>query len=681
MNTTSTLKKAAIITVGFVSAIVPGFALSITSVVETGLGADAPAVVGESFVEDSLTFSDRTHQHNSPAFNSTTGLLSTTGDLIVDLPAYLAGNPYVRFANNAREQTGYSAVVTADQAVVFYLLVDNRLNGPASVGTKTNTTDPILGGPLQWVLDGGWVRVNTGISPNGQGDFTGVDESGDGSLNQFYSIYRLPVIAAQVTVKNNGIGGQNMISLVAAPAPVVVAEPIVSFSALPSISAPGDTVNLSWFIASNATSAVLNPGNINVLPSTSAQGVGSHPLKPLADATYTLKVVTPTATETESASFVVKPLASFTASITYADAGSPITLSWFVRPDAAVSISGIGSVKDKTDATGHGSLIVNPQIRTTYLLTAEAGDKKDESEITVVIKPPGETFALIDLGGTGGRPEAGAADDREVGAGGDGTNLTDLALTELQAADGTPFSITIDNMDRLGGAVGGLDWRDRGDGPGSPLTKLAEDHVKNNQGSIRVTLAGLPAGSYNITAYTLDVANSQSEQILIFATDALRTAEDTGVVADASYPGHPANTGAPGTSARLTTAFVDSKGFIIPVRSNGVKDVILYFDGTTATDIEVPLAALWIRKAMPASPAASFAITSISRTVIGNSANVTLGFPSTAGASYRIQTSPNLISWTTLSDNYPASATPLTSYLDAAIPLSEPRRYYQVIRK
>ena len=106
MNTTSTLKKAAIITVGFVSAIVPGFALSITSVVETGLGADAPAVVGESFVEDSLTFSDRTHQHNSPAFNSTTGLLSTTGDLIVDLPAYLAGNPYVRFANNAREQTG-----------------------------------------------------------------------------------------------------------------------------------------------------------------------------------------------------------------------------------------------------------------------------------------------------------------------------------------------------------------------------------------------------------------------------------------------------------------------------------------------------------------------------------------------------------------------------------------------
>ena len=153
--------------------------------------------------------------------------------------------------------------------MVFYLLVDNRLNGPASVGTKTNTTDPILGGPLQWVLDGGWVRVNTGISPNGQGDFTGVDESGDGSLNQFYSVYRLPVIAAQVTVKNNGIGGQNMISLVAAPAPVVVAEPIVSFSALPSISAPGDTVNLSWFIASNATSAVLNPGNINVLPSTS----------------------------------------------------------------------------------------------------------------------------------------------------------------------------------------------------------------------------------------------------------------------------------------------------------------------------------------------------------------------------------------------------------------------------
>jgi hypothetical protein len=268
MKTRSPFKRATLIALALLVNTVPGFALTITSVVETGLGADAPAVAGENFSEDALSFSDRTHQHNGAAFNSTTGLLSTTGDQILDLPSYLVGNPYVKFANNARENTGYSAVVTADNAAVFYLLVDNRLNGPAGTGTKTNTTDPILGGSLQWVLDAGWIRVNTGTSPNGQADYTGVDESGDGSLNQFYSVYRFPSITAQVTVKNNAIAGQNMISLVAAPAPVVVSEPIVSFSAQPSISAPGATVNLSWIIAPNATSAVLNPGNINVLPPT-----------------------------------------------------------------------------------------------------------------------------------------------------------------------------------------------------------------------------------------------------------------------------------------------------------------------------------------------------------------------------------------------------------------------------
>ena len=72
------------------------------------------------------------------------------------------------------------------------------------------------------MLDGGWQRVNTGISPNGQADYTGVDEGGDGTgagqgLNQFYAVYTLPTPASTVTVSNNGTGGSNMISLVAVP--------------------------------------------------------------------------------------------------------------------------------------------------------------------------------------------------------------------------------------------------------------------------------------------------------------------------------------------------------------------------------------------------------------------------------------------------------------------------------
>jgi len=64
--------------------------------------------------------------------------------------------------------------------------------------------------------------VNTGISPIGQADYTGVDEGGQAigpgiGLNQFYSVWTLPHTLNSVTVSNNGAGESNMISLVASP--------------------------------------------------------------------------------------------------------------------------------------------------------------------------------------------------------------------------------------------------------------------------------------------------------------------------------------------------------------------------------------------------------------------------------------------------------------------------------
>lgn len=196
---------------------------AITSVVETGRGADAAALIENgAFAEDALTFSDRTHEHNGAAFDAG-GLLSTVGANIIDLPGYLVGGDYVRFANNARENVGYTAVVTADSPTDWFLLVDNRIDAAAGNNNSSNTTDPVLGGSLQWVIDGGWQRVNTGISPDGQADYTGVDESGNGigagqGLNQFYSVYTLGSLS-EVTVSSNGIGGNNMISLVGVAVP------------------------------------------------------------------------------------------------------------------------------------------------------------------------------------------------------------------------------------------------------------------------------------------------------------------------------------------------------------------------------------------------------------------------------------------------------------------------------
>jgi len=198
---------------------------AILSILETGLGGDTAAIpVNGGFGEDALTFSDRTHEHNGAAFDSATNLLSTSGTDIVPLPSYLVGGDYVRFANNARDNSPYSAVVTTDLPSIWYLLVDNRIDGPAGNNSSPNNSDPVLGGPLQWVLDGGWTRVNTGISPNGQADYTGLDESGNATgpglgLNQFYSVYTLGAPSTSVTVMSNGIGGNNMISLVADAVP------------------------------------------------------------------------------------------------------------------------------------------------------------------------------------------------------------------------------------------------------------------------------------------------------------------------------------------------------------------------------------------------------------------------------------------------------------------------------
>lgn len=203
----------------------------IINVIETNLGGDdaaiyepaGPGAAGVVFGEDALTFSDRTHQHNGAAFDDA-GTLSTSGTNVVPLPDYLVGGEYVRFANNARDNANYSATVIADGPMTWYLLVDNRVNGLAGDNSSPNSTDPDLGGTLQWVIDGNWERVSTGMSPNGQADYTGVDEGGDGvgpgqGLNQFYSVYKFPLDINVVTAFNNGVGGNNMISLVAVPEP------------------------------------------------------------------------------------------------------------------------------------------------------------------------------------------------------------------------------------------------------------------------------------------------------------------------------------------------------------------------------------------------------------------------------------------------------------------------------
>lgn len=114
----------------------------IIKVTETGIGGDAPAIIAGNFGEESLSFSDRTHQHNGAAFDFANGSLSISGTAVIGLPDYLIGGDYIRFANNARENNPYSALVEADGPTTWYLLVDNRLDGFARNTSNPNYTDP-----------------------------------------------------------------------------------------------------------------------------------------------------------------------------------------------------------------------------------------------------------------------------------------------------------------------------------------------------------------------------------------------------------------------------------------------------------------------------------------------------------------------------------------------------------
>ncbi len=586
-------------------------AAAITSVVETNVAPDPVAQISPDFGEEALSYNDRTHQHNGVAFDEFSGLLSTTGTNIADLPSYLLGYDYVKFSNNARDNANYSAVVNTDTPSTFYVLIDNRINGPNVTVASSSNSDPVLGGTLQWVIDGGWLRMNTGISPNGQPDYSGIDETGDGfgpgiGVNNFMSIYRFPSVATSVTVRN-GIYPGNMITVVAVPtaAPPV---PIVNYVATPVSITPGSPAQLSWLISPNATGASIDQGVGSVLPLTDANGAGSVSVTPLVNTTYTLTVNTPTGNDTKLVPVSVRPLAAYTASRQRIDAGESVVLNWRVRPDALVSIDGIGSVNDKTDAKGVGTLTVQPTTTTDYVLRAEAELLTSAATIGVVVRPPGAAFALIDIGATGGRAEPGSANGRTIGGGVDGANGIDLPATTLLADTGALFTLALDTLDQDGIPTGGLDWRDRGDSPGLPLNRLGEDFVKNNLGMIRASLGQLPAGTYNVSSYHLDAANSQSAGIRILVTDANGTAVDTTAVGDASWPDHPANTGAP-TITNLTTGLIAQHEARFQVTANGTDDVILFFDSTAdGVDREVPLAGLRLSRTGPRPPDLTWAL-------------------------------------------------------------------------
>jgi len=155
----------------------------ITAVAHRNTDSDAPEEpqIADSLEEGSLTFVDRTH-------------------IYVEIPESLVGAEYVIVANDNKNMSSYELDLTISRNATVYVFVDNRMGGAAG-GLDV---EPNIDG-MPWLGDMGFVDTGMDI---------GIDESADGSINQYFSIFALDVKAGITTIFGNTEGhGGNMLGV------------------------------------------------------------------------------------------------------------------------------------------------------------------------------------------------------------------------------------------------------------------------------------------------------------------------------------------------------------------------------------------------------------------------------------------------------------------------------------
>ncbi|MEO8034661.1 MAG: hypothetical protein ABI837_09530, partial [Acidobacteriota bacterium] len=192
---------------------------------------------------------------------------------------------------------------------------------------------------------------------------------------------------------------------------VNVPVPVVSFSASPTVIAPGQTSTLVWN-TSNATIVSIDNGvGLQALS-------GSVAVHPTLTTTYTLTASGPGGTVSAQASVTVSvgPSIAFAASPEIVGPGRVSTLAWSTTNATTVTIdNGVGT-KPTT-----GSVNVAPFATTTYTLTASGPGGTSTAHTTVtVLSPPTIDFH---------------ADPSTIAAGGSSTLGWDVSSADTVAID------------------------------------------------------------------------------------------------------------------------------------------------------------------------------------------------------------------------------------------------------
>lgn len=169
------------------------------------------AVVGGSYTvgffgHGAPAYVDRNHRYFDDAQNN------------LPIPAYLVGLEYIMAGNDNRDNANYRLDVTVSVAARAYMLIDNRLSDGNNADPPTFDTTH-----MQWILDQGWLATSNGLNRSGNvavPDEVAIDESADGSINQWFSVYYKDFAAGTFSLFQADNANRNMYGVVVGPSPV-----------------------------------------------------------------------------------------------------------------------------------------------------------------------------------------------------------------------------------------------------------------------------------------------------------------------------------------------------------------------------------------------------------------------------------------------------------------------------
>ena len=346
-----------------------------------GLPAGASYTV-LTFSNHSPTFVDRNHRYTNASATAT-------------IPSYLLGADYIMSGNDNRDNAGYRLDVTVSSRVAVYMLIDNRLGDPNS-----SNADPPSFGPtrMQWILDEAWQPTTNGINRTANPavpDEIGLDESADGSINQWYSVYTKVFEAGTFQLKQPDNAGQNMYGVVIVS--IGPSTPPAAPSPVSAVSGNQEVI-LNWSSVQGASGYNIKRASVSGGPYTTIASGATTTFtdSPLANATDYFYVISATnilGESTNSVEVVGRPN-PFVTDIIAEGGSNTVTLSWTALAGATSY-----SVLRSTSSNGTFAVVASNLVATSYVDTNP---------------PPGTTLyyrvsASLGAAGQSGQSEAASA--------------------------------------------------------------------------------------------------------------------------------------------------------------------------------------------------------------------------------------------------------------------------------